>query len=314
MKHFYLFAFIITAMAAHGQQPPLTTFTIAEKDLIPEGITYDPAEKVFYVSSIHKRKIVRVKENGETSDFVASGQDSILQVLGMTVDSRGRLWACNNSPEHDTLNRIANIHLYDLKSKKLVRKYTVRDGKRHLFNDVYINAKDEAFITDSETGALYHIGADQKLEEFIKPGTFRYPNGITASADERKLFVSSAGMGIVSIDTETKGIAPLRHDKYFIVATDGLYRYKNSLVGVQNVIYPEAIVKFAINEDATKIDDIDFLISDQPVFDIPTTGVVVGDDFYFIANSQLLQIIGNKGRIKNPEKLTPTTIMKIKLN
>ena len=40
----------------------------------------------------------------------------------------------------------------------------------------------------------------------------------------------------------------------------------------------------------------------------------VGDEFYFIANSQLFQLIGNQGKIKNPEKLKETTILKIRLN
>jgi hypothetical protein len=232
----------------------------------------------------------------------------------MSVDARGRLWACNNSPEHDTTNRTANIHVYDLKTRRLLKKYSLHDGKKHLFNDVYFTANGDAYATDSEAGAIYRIQGNNAPEEFVKAGSLRYPNGITATSDEKKLLVSSGGLGIVAVDLESRQVTPLRHDKFYVIGTDGLYRYKSFLIGVQNIVFPEAILKFTLDANATKIDDIDFLISDHPSFDIPTTGVVVEDYFYFIANSQLRQLIGNKGSIKDPDKLVDTTILKIKLN
>jgi hypothetical protein len=48
------------------------------------------------------------------------------------------------------------------------------------------------------------------------------------------------------------------------------------------------------------------------LFDIPTTGVVVGDWFYFIGNSQL-PMLEDDGTIKNPEKLKEVVILKLSL-
>ena len=39
----------------HGSE---LAFMLSETDLIPEGIAYDPLDKVFFLSSLHKRKIV----------------------------------------------------------------------------------------------------------------------------------------------------------------------------------------------------------------------------------------------------------------
>src|SRR6478736_4914990 len=72
-------------------------FRLTEKDLIPEGITFDPTTKSFYVSSINKRKIVKVDEQGRVSDFIPSGQDEIGEVLGLKI-AKGKLWACNDLP------------------------------------------------------------------------------------------------------------------------------------------------------------------------------------------------------------------------
>ncbi|HYC86992.1 MAG TPA: SMP-30/gluconolactonase/LRE family protein [Chryseosolibacter sp.] len=313
MRHTFSIILSLACLSLWAQRKGEVVFTLQEKDLIPEGITYDAAEKAFYVGSIQKQKVLKITGDGNVSDFIKPGQDSLLQVLGMNIDREGRLWVCNNSADYDSVNLRANIHIYDLKSGKLIRKHTIRDGKRHLFNDLCFTAAGDAYTTDSDGGALYRI-RNGVLEEFIKGGTFRYPNGITISPDEKKLLVSSGGLGIVGVDIETREVKPLRHDKYYVIGTDGLYRYKRVLIGVQNIIFPEAIIKFILDDNVTKIQDIDFVLSDHDSFDIPTTGVIVGDTFYFIANSQLRQVTGNKGKIRDPEKLTSPVIMKIRLN
>lgn len=298
-----------------AQQKPQVTTVIMEKDIIPEGIAYDEKSKTTFLSSIYKNKILSISPEGFTNDFVSSGQDGIKQVLGMKVFN-GQLWACNNTPEQDTINREANIHVYDLASKKLVKRITIKDGTKHLFNDLYITRNGDVYVTDSDGAGIYVIkNGSNKAEPFIKGGTIPYPNGITATADEKKIIVSTGGgQGIVSIDLETKAIKSITHSHYFIIGADGLYRYKNKLIAVQNVTFPEGIVEMTLSNDGQTITDIRHLVVNIPEFDTPTTGVIVGDEFYFIANSQLFQLIGNNGKIKNPEKLKETTILKISLN
>jgi hypothetical protein len=314
MRPLFLFCFLLSQVC-FAQQPPRIAFTLTEKDLIPEGIAYDPGEKAFYLSSIFKRKIVKITADGKAVDFVRSGQDSIKQVLGMKVDHQGRLWACNNSPEQDSV-KIAHVHVYDLKTGKLVNRFTLKDGRKHLFNDLHFFQNGDTYITDSEGGGIYVIRKDsKKLESFLKDGSLIYPNGITATADEKKLLVSTgSALGIVSVNIADRTFASITHERFMIIGTDGLYRYNNTLVGIQNVIFPEAVLSLKLSDDASKFESIQFASGIHPLFDTPTTGVIVGDEFYFIANSQLLQIVGNQGQIKNPQKLADTYIMKIKLN
>lgn len=305
----------VTTLDLWSQQKGEIAFTIDEKDLIPEGIAYDPAEKAFYLGSIQKNKVVKIHSDGKVAGFISSGQDSLQSVLGMKVHD-GNLWVCNNSPEYDTANVVSYVHVFNLKSGQLVKKFQIKDGMKHLFNDIHFLKNGDAYITDSDGGAVYTIRHNTSfVTEILRPGTLRYPNGITASEDESRIFVSTgSGLGIVSIDLKTNQFTPVTHPKFLIIGTDGLYRYKNDLIGVQNVLFPEAIVRFKLSEDDSAIPNMEFLISNNQYFDTPTTGVVVGDEFYFIANSQLRQVVGNKGKIKNPEKLTSTYIMKIKLN
>lgn len=302
-------------VGAYAQSKVQLVASIYETDIIPEGIAFDEKSKTIFLSSIQQSKILAISNEGFMEEFVTSGHEGLKQVLGMKVFN-GQLWACNNTPEYDTVNREANIHIYDIASRKLVKRIKISDGKKHLFNDLYITRNGDAYVSDSDGAGIYVVkkGAD-KAEPFIKGGTLPYPNGITATADEKKIIVSTGGgQGIVSIDLLTKEIKSITHPKYLLIGADGLYRYENKLIAIQNVTFPEAIIEMQMSSDNSTIIDIKHLVVGLPEFDTPTTGVIVGNEFYFIANSQLTQIAGTGGKIKNPAKLKEPLILKISLN
>jgi hypothetical protein len=97
-----------------------------------------------------------------------------------------------------------------------------------------------------------------------------------------------------------------------VIGIDGLCFYKQSLIGIQNVTYPVCINQYNLNSTFDKIENANVLLADHPLFDTPTTGVVVNDWFYFIANSQMSNL--EKDKIIDPARLKEVLIMKIKLN
>ncbi|HYG04439.1 MAG TPA: SMP-30/gluconolactonase/LRE family protein [Chryseosolibacter sp.] len=311
-----LLAFLILCICipSFSQLTPTVAFKLPEKELIPEGITYDPSSKRFFVGSIFKQKIIQVTEQGVASDFISTNRDSIGEVLGMKVYN-GKLWSCNNSPSHDTTRKISSVHVFDLHTGKLHKRYHLNDGKKHLFNDLVFSAEGDVYVTDSDGGGIYVIDHNHdKLEPFIDNGKLRYPNGIVLSKDNQKVIVSTgSGLGIVQIDRITKEIKSIPHPKFFIIGIDGMYRHHDQLIGIQNVVFPESIVRYSLNTDETEFQKMDLLVADDARFDSPTTGVIVGDYFYFIANSQLSQLVGNNGNLRNPETLNETVILKIPL-
>ena len=314
-KHTLLVSLLLVCHFVFAQKKAETAFILEERDLIPEGIAYDLTEKAFYLSSIYKRKIVKITSDDKVSDLIPTGADEIEQVLGMKVDARGLLWACNNTPEHDTVRKISNVHVYDLRTKKMVKRFKLEDDNRHLFNDIYITKAGDVFVTDTHAGMVWLVRKDSKtLEEFTKRGSVPFANGITATPDEKFLIVSTGGaQGVVRVDVSTKQISSIPNDRYMVMGYDGLYQYNNTLIGIQNTFFPESIQKVTLNASSDRAERIDFLCDRDAKFNAPTTGVIVGDEFYFIANSQLLQIIGGKGKIKDPATLEETIIMKIKL-
>jgi DNA-binding beta-propeller fold protein YncE len=313
MRLLYLLAFV--PGIAFAQPKPEVAFRIPEKDLIPEGISYDPTSGSFYLGSIQKKKIIRVTQQGKISDFATAENSGLLVVLGMKVH-KGKLWVCNNSPQYDSSQFISAVSVFDLTSGKVERRYELNDGRKHLFNDLVLTADGTAFVTDSDGGTVYILrSTSDDPEAFLAAGTLRYPNGIALSPDEKKLIVSTgSGLGIVGIDIQSKEVVPIQHEKFLLIGVDGLYRHKNSLIAVQNVTYPESIMELHCSEDFNTVKNIQSKAMNLPEFDSPTTGVIAGEYFYFIANSQLLQTIGSKGQIKKPGDLKETLIMRFRLN
>ncbi len=320
-RHYFQFCFrtllslvvALVSIAAFGQKSAVKEeFRLSEKDLIPEGITYNPAEKSFYVGSIQKQKIVKIDARGRVSDFALS----LGVVLGMRVDeARQKLWVCSNSPAHDTTEFVSRVYVFSLADGGLEKKYELKGKKKHLFNDVIVASDGVAYVTDSDGGAIYVIGqSGDVLEEFVKAGEVRYPNGIALTPDETRLIVSVATRpGLVTIDRKSGKIEVLAHEKHLLIGIDGMYRSGHKLIAVQNVTFPEAILELTCDESFARVTEVRALVSNHPAFDLPTTGVIVGNDFYFIANSQIHQIAGTAGAIRKPGELKETIIMKISL-
>lgn len=298
-------------------------FRIPQKDLIAEGITYDPVSRSFFVGSLYCRKIVEVDSAGKALDFISEKQDGIWSVLGMKVDAKRRiLWANSanseddmlmKDPEHDTVGQTA-IFAYNLNSKKLIKKYVLAvKGERHFFNDLAITKTGDVYITDSNDGSIYRIlAAQDKLEQFLKPPGMTYPNGIALSADDSHLYVAHLG-GISVIDLNSKEVKPLSAPENIATSSiDGMVPYGNSLIANQGIPGVERVVRFYLSSDPACIEKMELLQVNHPVFVIPTTGVVAEDSFYFIANSQLGSFDENK-QIFPEDKLQETIILKIKL-
>lgn len=312
MKGIIGFALSIILLDCFGQARDVEkVFTIPARNFIPEGITHDPLTRTFYVGSINQRKIIRIKD-GSVADFITSGQDGIGQVLGIKTND-GSVWACNGDGK-GVVNSVQAVHQYNLKNGKLIEKYVIpEDGKKHLVNDLVIANNGNVFVTDSDGDCLFRIDPIKKeIEKFIESDELRFANGITLSPDEKKLIVST-GRGLLEVDIKTKELTPLAFQSFLVIGVDGLYRYKNSLIGIQNVTFPVSINRYHLAEDLKSIDQATILSVNDLMFDIPTTGVIVDDWFYFIANSQLDHWNEPEQKLNEPEKLNEIIIARIKL-
>jgi hypothetical protein len=312
---FTLIVLMLPVNVQYAQNKEISlAFSLKEKDLIPEGIIYDTKEKVFYIGSINKQKIIKARETGSAEEFKKQKEEGLYSVLGMTIDRKRReLWVCSYAAAGSGAEEgCAGIFKYDLKDGRLIKKYLL-DNKnaKHLFNDIAVTKAGDAYFTDSEDNSVYFIDHNKDvIEPFAAAKKFSGPNGITLSPGGRYLFVADSA-GIHRVDLNGNRIKLKQPDEISSGGCDGIYFYNNSIVAVQNDFTPQRVARFYLNRELDKIEKIKILCQDNPLVFIPTTGVIVGNGFYIIGNSQLNLL--KEGKITDCRKLEETRIIKIKL-
>ncbi|MGE5679782.1 MAG: TPR end-of-group domain-containing protein [Bacillota bacterium] len=293
-------------------------FIVKEKDLIPEGIAYDEKSGSFFLSSIYKAKIIQVRGDKGHKDFTSERQDGLWAVIGMKVDpKRNVLWA-NSSAGRNTKGSKASeighsgVFKYDIATGKLIKKYIPEDTLSHFFNDLAIADNGDIYLTDSQSPAIYKVSADKdEIELFLDMKSHIYPNGIAISADNKTLFAAHSN-GVIKVDLQSRGYKEVAHpENISLNFIDGLYFYKNSLIGIQNFGF-NRVARFYLNDQQDEVKDIKVIEAYNPDFIIPTTGVIAGDDLYYIANSQLASF-DQQGNIFPEDKLKDVVILKAKL-
>jgi hypothetical protein len=270
------FAAILTTVS--DATPPVShsnvAFTIAEGDLAPESIAYDPKSKRFYLGSMRKNKVVRCTASGDCTQF--SG--GLGTVLGLKVHGRG-LWLLDNSDQKSAL-----IH-YDLASAALVRKYSVA-GAGHLFNDLAIARSGDIYLTDTRADAVWHL-ANGAADLTRLPQKFEFANGIALSSDDSLLYVSTYPDGITVLDLKSHIATPIARPGELCLATiDGLYFHRSALIAIQNGFMSPRVVRLTLTRDLRTISRWEILERRNPLFEGITTGVIAGDEFFYMANVQ----------------------------
>lgn len=317
MKALFFTFILFCATMVLGQHNGKTekAFEVAEKDLIPEGIAYDSIGGSFYIGSITKSKIIKVDGKNKVSDFLETGAYGNWSYLGMKVDPENRvLWACRNQMINGADSAgYGGIFKYDLTTGELIQKYIVNKTEdTHLLNDLVLH-RGNVYITDSEGGGLYIVKPESdSLEQFLPSKSFIYPNGITVSPDGEHLILATA-RGLQKVDLKSKDVTAIPFPSYYIVGIDGLYTFKNHLVGIQNAVFPESINKFFLSENMEEISGIEIITYNEPVFDKVTTGAIKENFLYFIANSHIDQL-GDEGDIKDSTKLKNLEVYKVRID
>lgn len=278
------------------------SFRLGERDLFPESVAYDPVRRRFYLGAMYKRKIVSVDAAGAVSDFVPSGRDGLWTVLGMKVDAHRReLWAnaCNLGrdpamidPDRATEGRTA-VFRYDLDTGRLVKRY---DGPREprplCFNDLDLAASGDVYISAGGDG-IFRVDRARDVLELFTPATGLFVNGLALSGDGRRLYLAAHARGVMVLDLATRGLLPLGvPEEATLNGIDGLYVYGDSLVGVQNALRhgPMRVVQAFLDPAGLRATCVAILDRNHPLYDIPTTGVVVGDALHYVATSQTREL------------------------
>jgi DNA-binding beta-propeller fold protein YncE len=295
--------------------------TLRERDLLPEGTAFDPETGALFLSSVHKRKVVRVDRDGAVSDFLPEAKDGLLATLGMRVDPKRRhLWVVSSTEtsmkgfQPDDMGRSA-LHVFDLASGRLVHRWTLGSPADSAYlNDVAVLADGRGLITDSRRGTVYVAEPGKPdLALLFPPRTFAGPNGLDVHPDQKRFYVATF-FGVFTVDLATKNRAPLAMPPKAgnFAGIDGLYIHNGTLIGIQNAIGRPRIWRLRLNPAGDAATHVEILESGGPDLDLATTGAIVGDGFVFVANPQI-RGVGEDGKVLPPERLQDLKLYRLPL-
>ncbi len=282
-------------------------FRTEERDLIPEGLAYDPKRKVLYLSSLNRRKIVTIDVEGRTSDFLPGDVPGVLPILGIRLDpTDNTIWAAS----FEEAGRTELLH-FDSRGA-LQGRFPPNGNSKYGFSDLVARNNGEIIVTDSLNNQVVRFNPRTHVFESIKISRpLFYPVGIALADDDRTLFVADA-LGIVRInlaDGTSHDVDP--GPRNTMAGAGGLYWYKSSLVAVQNGIGSPRIAMFKLSRDGSRVVRTIVLENRTQFTTLPTTGALNGSDFYFIANSQTDNLNGEK--VMDVTKLAPIRIAVLRL-
>jgi sugar lactone lactonase YvrE len=298
-----------------------TAFTLAERDLLTEGIAYDPKTRSFFVGSVRRGKILRVDDRGRTTEFVPPGLAGFWAPLGMRVDTARRvLWvsaaAVPQTVGYDSAEvGRSGLFRFDLASGALTGRFPLpADGKLHTLGDVTIARNGDVYSTDSRGPAVYRVRAgSDSIEQFVTSPLFLAMQGLAFDSRERTLYVADYSRGILRIDLATRAVRLLETaDDVLALGIDGLYLVEGTLVGIQNGVAPHRVVRLRLDASGDRVEHAEVLERARPDYAEPTLGVVVGHDLFYVAASQW-ERFRDDGTIDAPDTLRPPLVLRLRL-
>ena len=300
--------------------PSSVAFEVPERELLTEGIAYDPKTEAFYVSSVRRGQILRVAKGGAITQL-APDEPAHWAALGLRVDSkRQALWAASTAMPHTTGHVPADsgrsgVLRYDLRTSKLAKRYDVpADSTPHALGDLIVTRAGDVYATDSRAPVLWRIPAKgDTLERFLESPLFLSAQGLALTPDERTLYVADYARGLLRVDLQARTVTALEAaDSVLPLGIDGLYWRDGKLIGIQNGVQPHRVSRFTLSKAGDRVIRGEILERAHPRYNEPTLGVLVGDALYYVANSQW-ERFGEDGRIAEPDELQPTVVLRLPL-
>jgi sugar lactone lactonase YvrE len=310
-------------LLANAEPRALATVGVRLNDagLLAEDLAYDARTRTFYVSSIHRRKVIAIDAGGAIRDFIAPAQEGVWGIYGLALDSaRGSLWgsmaAVPTMEHYDPADsgRTALVCWELATGKELLRAELPRDGASHVFGDITLAPDGTVYATDSVGGGLYRLQpGGKKLETLAPPGTFASPQMEVLMRKGREIWISDYPRGIVAFDVRTGAVSPVSKPRSLAASgIDGLYAANGHLVAIQNGTQPARVLWISVDAGRRAMTSWAVLEQDPAELGDPNHGVVVGDVLYFLGNSGWDRVNASD-QLETPEGAKPPAILRLNL-
>ena len=255
---------------------------------VPEGIAIDD-DGTLYLGSIYRGYIVRI---GEKTEKLAYGAEfDHWSIYGMRLDG-DTLWYVSSAVEQfeglDEADAGKNgLFAVNLETNAIEQRVLLPETVGwQVLGDLAFAQDGSIYLSDQTDGVIYrHLPGANRFDVVVPKGTIRSPQGLVP-VDATRLYAADYIGGLFLVDTRSGAATRVTGpDNTSLYGIDGLYAYGDSLIAIQNGIQPNRVVQLYLSDDGLSVEGSRILAMNLEFFDEPNLGQVVGDDFYFIANS-----------------------------
>ncbi|MTI40815.1 hypothetical protein [Fulvivirga lutimaris] len=261
------------------------------QNIHPEGMAYDNKNKNFYFGGVNKRNIVQYSQDGSITQLINFKTDSdIFSVMGIEYDQKNKvLWACTGAlPEmmdyNDSLKGRSSILALD-QNGKILKKHVLEGN--HMFGDLKILDDGSVLISDTGENRIYKITLNTEPELWFDLSQKVWNlQGLAMSDREEYLYLSDYISGLYRINLKNREVEKVNlpetvSDKGF----DGIYYYKNQLIGIQNGVSPKKTWLLQLDKSGLGVAKAKVIDQALDILDEPTQGILIDNRFLYIANS-----------------------------
>jgi sugar lactone lactonase YvrE len=284
--------------------PPEEFLVIEDTSIEPEGIGYDELSRRLFIGSLNGT-VWQIDMDGRLSRF--AGPDSGLQeVLGLKVDRERRLlWAATgvfpdpySSEQKPGAGRSGLLALHLDDGRRVRDCWLDERPVMHGFNDMAIAADGDVYASDSTANSIYRLPAGTcRFERVIEDPRMSFPNGIALSADDARLYVAHIeGLSVIDL-ADGRRAALAVPPNAATNSIDGLVRDGEDLIGIQPSQNLARVVRIRLVDGGTAVRDVTTVSAPPPPGLTPTTGAVVGAQYYSVAGVRDAEVKDRRARI-----------------
>lgn len=261
-----------------------------------EGIAHDPHTEDFYLSSFDGGEIVRVRrinDSWSTDLFADLKPEGMQGAYGLVMDAAGRRLfvaggAARGKPVGEEWGRCIALQLSD---GSLIPGAGSRSRAPGLFGDAAFVTEDERVLiaTDPVSGAIFSQNEGSSGHGMHQ--AFVSPQGLVVlpalHGAPPRLVVADYAMGLCHYDWRFVSDPVLLEapEGTCLLGIDGLARHGDDLIAIQNGIGVYRVLRLRLDAKRERITEVEVLERNHPEHGEPTLGVVVGNDFYYVANA-----------------------------
>lgn len=292
--------------------------TLGPDDFFAEGVARS-TDGTFYVGSVRQRRILRVTAEGVESPLTGPG-DSLWAVSGIVLAPDGRsLWVSSNAiPQMERfdspLDGRAELVRVSLDGRVLQRIPVPAGAGGAMVGDLLVAPDGGLYASDTRGQAIWYLAAGASAPRLVaRHPLLRSPQGMVLAASGGHLLVADYSHGVLRVDPASGSVEALPAPVgTTTLGIDGLARHGRDLIAIQNGGVVPRVVRLRLDPTERRIVAVEVLDRNLAVADEPTLGVVAGDEFFYVANSQW-EKRGDDGQPIAGAALTRTVILRLPL-